>query len=216
MPERRRPTPPGRRGAPPADCYRPAGPASALTTPDPSARRAGRSAQEIAHMRAIALPLAAAAALLLVAAPLRAEDKPAVIVEGSKVSLEYTLKLDDGRTVDSNVGGEPLDFEQGKHQILPALEKQLLGLGVNDTKQVTLSAEDGYGVVDPDLVREVPASQIPAEGQKPGAQLIAQDQEGKQRMVKVVDVKGDTIVLDLNHPLAGQRLHFDVKVLGIR
>lgn len=167
-------------------------------------------------MRALALPLAAAAALLLAAAPLHAEEKPAVIVEGSKVSLEYTLTLDDGRTVDSNVGGEPLEFEQGKHQILPALEKQLLGLKVDDTRKITLSAEDGYGAVDPGLVREVPASQIPAEGQKPGAQLIAQDQEGTRRIVKVVEVKGDKVVLDLNHPLAGQRLHFDLKVLAVR
>jgi FKBP-type peptidyl-prolyl cis-trans isomerase 2 len=167
-------------------------------------------------MRAIALPLAAAAALLLLApARLRAEDKPAVIKEGSKVSLEYTLKLDDGSTADTNVGQEPLEYEQGKQEILPNLEKQLVGLKVNDTKHVTLAPEDAYGVVDPALRREVPAAQIPKEAHTPGAQLLAESQDGNRRLVKVLEVKGDKILLDLNHPLAGQRLHFDVKVLAI-
>jgi len=133
-------------------------------------------------MRAIALPLAAAAALLLLApAPLRAEDEPAVIKEGSKVSLEYTLKLDDGSTADTNVGQDPLEYEQGKQEILPNLEKQLVGLKVNDTKQVTLAPEDAYGVVDPALRREVPAAQILAGNESEGFGRLMQFQADRAK-----------------------------------
>jgi|GEM_PF-6251319 len=77
------------------------------------------------------------------------------IKDGSKVSIEYTLKLNDGSLVDSNAGKDPLTYTQGGGQILPALEKQLAGLKVGDTKNVQLTAAEGYGEVDPKAFREV-------------------------------------------------------------
>lgn len=145
-----------------------------------------------------------------------AEAAPKVVAEGSKVSIEYTLKLDDGSTADTNVGQEPLVYEQGKGQMLPALEKQLVGLKVNDSRKVDLSAEEGYGAVDPDAFHSVPADQIPAEGRTPGAVMIAEDGSGRRQQVRVHEVKGDQIVVDMNHPLAGKALHFDVKILAIQ
>ena len=138
-----------------------------------------------------------------------------MIQEGSKVSLEYTLKLDDGEVADSNVGGDPLEYEQGTGQILPALEAALLGLAVNDTKQVTLSPENGYGVIDRDAFHVVEPDMVPEDGRKVGATLVAQDETGGHRPVRVAEVHDDRIIIDFNHPLAGQTLHFDVKVLGI-
>ena len=80
-----------------------------------------------------------------------AEQAEAIVVEeGRTVSIEYTLVLEDGTTADSNVGKDPLVYRQGGSQILPALEQALLGLEVDDTKEVTLPPEKGYGVVDPD------------------------------------------------------------------
>lgn len=141
--------------------------------------------------------------------------QPKVIEEGSTVSLEFTLKLDDGSTAETNVGGEPLTFQHGKKQILPAVERQLLGLKVDDAKQVTLSAADAYGPVDPEAFQEVKRDLVPEHARKAGAALVAQDSSGRKRVARVHEVSEESIVLDLNHPLAGQTLHFDLRVVAI-
>jgi len=142
-------------------------------------------------------------------------SQPKVVAEGTTVSLEYTLKLEDGTTADSNVGGEPLTYQQGQPQLLPALQSQLLGLKVDDTKQVTLSAADAYGPVDPKAFQQVKPDLVPEHLRKAGAALVAQDSSGRQRVARVHEVSEERIVLDLNHPLAGQTLHFDLRVVAI-
>jgi FKBP-type peptidyl-prolyl cis-trans isomerase 2 len=163
--------------------------------------------------------LAALAAALLVlpalAAAEEAKGAPAKVGPGKKVSIEYTLVLDDGTRADSNVGGEPLVYEHGSNQILPALEKELDGLAVNDTKKVTLTPKQGYGEVDPSATKVVPIEEIPEAARKVDAVLIGVDAQGNQRPVRVVKVEDQKITLDLNHPLAGRTLTFDVKVLKI-
>jgi FKBP-type peptidyl-prolyl cis-trans isomerase 2 len=153
---------------------------------------------------------------LLIASPSRAlSEEPKVIAEGSRVSLQYTLTLDDGSTVQTNVGEAPLIYTQGGGQLLPALEAELAGLQKDDQRKVDLSADQGYGPVDPELIQPVPLDMIPPEARSPGALLMAESQTGDQRPVRVVEVRESDILLDLNHPLAGQALHFDVKVIGI-
>jgi FKBP-type peptidyl-prolyl cis-trans isomerase 2 len=161
---------------------------------------------------------AAALPLCLLAAAAAAEEPaaPKVVAEGSKISIEYTLKLDDGSTADTNVGREPLVYEQGKGEMLAALEKQLTGMKVNDTRKVKLSPEEGYGAVNPAAFQTVPASQVPEEARTAGTTMIAEDGSGRRQQVRVHEVKGDQIVVDMNHPLAGKTLHFDVKVLAIQ
>jgi FKBP-type peptidyl-prolyl cis-trans isomerase SlyD len=143
------------------------------------------------------------------------EAAEAKIAAGSQVAIEYSLKTGDGNVVDENVGRDPLRFEQGKGQILPALEEELEGLAVGDEKKVTLSPEKGYGPVNPDAYHTVPAEKIPEEARKVGAMLMAQGANGQQRPMRVHEVKGDEIVMDLNHPLAGKTLHFDIKVVSV-
>lgn len=168
------------------------------------------------RLAAASLCLCAALAFAAVAAGAEDAAAPQVVAEGSKVSIEYTLKLDDGSTADTNLGGKPLVYEQGKGQMLPALEKQLVGMKVNETRKVTLSPEEGYGAVNPEAFHSVPASQVPEEARKPGVVLVAEDGSGNRQQVRVHEVKGDEIVMDMNHPLAGKTLHFDVKVVGIQ
>ncbi len=144
-----------------------------------------------------------------------AEESPQVIKEGSKVSVEYTLTLDDGSTVDSNVGGKPLVFQYGGGQLLPGVEKELAGMKASEAKEFTLEPEDGYGEIRSELRQEVDATLIPEDARKPGARLTSSDSQGNQRPFRVHEIKGDKIVIDFNHPLAGQKLHFSVKVLGI-
>jgi FKBP-type peptidyl-prolyl cis-trans isomerase 2 len=164
---------------------------------------------------------ALAAAAALVALPClgaRAEEatsSAAKVASGKKVSIEYTLKLDDGTQADSNVGETPLVYEAGANQILPALEQALTGMAVNETRQVTIAPKDGYGVVDPGNVKQVDVAEIPEAARKVDAVLIGVDANGNQVPVRVQKVEAEKITLDLNHPLAGRTLNFDVKVLKI-
>jgi FKBP-type peptidyl-prolyl cis-trans isomerase SlyD len=138
-----------------------------------------------------------------------------MIEDGKQVGIEYTLTLDDGTQIDSNVGGEPLVYQHGAHQILPALEEALAGLKVGDTKQVALTAEQGYGPVRQEGFQEVDAGLIPEEARVAGTMLVADDGSGNKRPVRVHEVKDDKVVMDLNHPLAGQALKFAVRVTAI-
>ena len=135
-----------------------------------------------------------------------------MIEMGKKVGVEYTLTLDDGSVVQTNKDAEPLVYVHGQNQLLPALERQLEGLDVNDTKEVSLSAEDAYGEVRNEAFREVPTGQIPEAARRVGAELSAEGYEGS---IRVHEVKDDTVVLDFNHPLAGKALTFDIRVVSI-
>jgi FKBP-type peptidyl-prolyl cis-trans isomerase 2 len=138
-----------------------------------------------------------------------------VVENGRQISIEYTLTLDDGTTADTNVGEELLTFMHGDGEILEALEDALAGLEVDDEKQVRIAAEDGYGLVDPDAFDRVELDAIPADARHVGAMLVAEDEDGNQQSVRVHEIGADEIVLDLNHPLAGQALNFAVRIVAI-
>ena len=138
-----------------------------------------------------------------------------MIEHGRLVSIEYTLTLDDGSTADTNVGEELLVYTQGGGEILDALEEALAGLYVGDEKKVRILAEQGYGPVDPDAFDEVPLEEIPEDAREVGAMLVAEDAEGNERSVRIHEVRAGGVVLDMNHPLAGQALNFAVRILAI-
>ncbi len=138
------------------------------------------------------------------------------ISDGKMISMEYTLTLEDKKVIDSNVGGEPLNFTQGSHQIIPGLETELAGMKVGQSKQVTVAPEQGYGPINPKAVQEVQIDKIPKEARKVGAQLSAKDDQGRMVHPRVVEVKEKVVMLDFNHPLAGKELFFDVKILDIK
>jgi FKBP-type peptidyl-prolyl cis-trans isomerase SlyD len=144
------------------------------------------------------------------------KEKPMTISAGEEITIEYTLKLEDKTTVDSNVYGEPLKFIQGEHQIIPGLETALEGLKVGDKKEVKVKPEDGYGAVDPQAFQEVEKSRVPPEALVTGTPLEGRDPSGRPIHAKVHEIKESTVVLDMNHPLAGKTLFFDIKILGIQ
>ncbi len=149
------------------------------------------------------------------AAQQQAQSPAPGIEAGSKVQLEYTLTDEGGKLLDSNKGKEPLRLTEGAHQVIPGVEKALEGMHAGEAKQVTVKPEDAYGQVDPTAVAEVPKDKIPPDALKVGTELVAQDQAGDRRIVRVKEIKDSTVVLDLNHPLAGKTLVFNVKVLGV-
>lgn len=148
-----------------------------------------------------------------------AQQKPKetrAIANGSQVSLEYTLSDDKGKMIESNKGKEPLVYTHGNGQIVPGLEKQLLGMKVGGTKHVTVKPEDAYGPVDPKAFQEIPKAKVPPEALKVGATLVARSPQGQPFPVRVHEIKKETVVMDFNHPMAGKTLAFDVKVLDIK
>jgi FKBP-type peptidyl-prolyl cis-trans isomerase SlyD len=137
------------------------------------------------------------------------------VSNGKQVSLEYTMKLDDQSVVDSNVGREPLKVTQGKHELVPGLEKAIEGMAAGEKKNVTVAPPEAYGTVDPKAFQEVDKNMVPADARKVGTQLEGTTADGRKVFPRISEVKNDTVVLDFNHPLAGKTLHFDVKVLDV-
>jgi peptidylprolyl isomerase len=135
---------------------------------------------------------------------------------GDTVRIHYTGKLTDGTEFDSSSGGEPLEFELGAGQIIPGLEREIVGMQVGDASTITVPADAAYGPHREDAVRTVPRSAIPANIELAvGGRLQATTQEGQQVQLTVVSMDAETVTLDSNHPLAGQDLVFDVELVDI-
>lgn len=133
------------------------------------------------------------------------------------VSIHYSLSLDGGQQIDSSKGSRPLDYLHGHGNIVPGLEEELTGRRVGDKLSVAVSPEKGYGLPDPEGVQELPRSTFPADlDLRPGAMLQAEDSDGHPLHLRVVSVGPDVVKVDLNHPLAGHNLNFQVEVMGIR
>lgn len=130
------------------------------------------------------------------------------------ISIEYTLNDEEGRTLDTSQGREPLAYLHGAGNIVPGLEKALEGKDVGDSVEVSVTPEDGYGNYDAALVRNVPVRKLP-KGSTPG-QRLRLDTSAGPAIFTVISVKGDYAKLDGNHPLAGKTLHFKAKVIDIR
>jgi FKBP-type peptidyl-prolyl cis-trans isomerase SlyD len=141
---------------------------------------------------------------------------PMTVSDGKTISMEYTLTLENNEVLDTNVGGEPLSFTQGSHEIIPGLETALVGMKAGESKQVTVAPEQAYGEVNPQAIQEVPIDQIPPDARKVGVQLQGKDGQGRMVTPKVTEVKEQVVVLDFNHPLAGKTLYFDVKILDVK
>jgi FKBP-type peptidyl-prolyl cis-trans isomerase SlyD len=144
------------------------------------------------------------------------EDK-LVVKDDMVVGLDYTLRLEDGAVVDSSEDREPLKYLQGQGQIIPGLEQELYGMAVGDEKSVAVEPAQGYGEKDPSAVQVVPNEAFPPDLEPaPGMRLQMRDEQGRVFEAFVVEVRSDDVVLDFNHPLAGQTLHFDVKIDSLR
>ena len=139
------------------------------------------------------------------------------IQKNSAVSFHYSLTDDDGNTVDSSAGAEPLAYLHGAGNIIPGLETALEGQSAGDTLQVAVAAADGYGEVQPELIQEVPKSAFQGvDNIETGMQFEAQTSQGGTVPVVITAVAEETVTVDGNHPLAGKNLHFDVTIEQVR
>jgi len=139
------------------------------------------------------------------------------IGKGSVVDIDYSLHLGDGEVVDHSEPGEPLSYLHGEGEIVPGLESALEGAEAGDRKQVVVAPGEGYGEHDPRGIQRVPRQAFPADFQpQVGMELTAQGPDGDEVAFVIQGVELDAVTIDLNHPLAGKTLHFDVTVREVR
>lgn len=139
------------------------------------------------------------------------------VKDGLVVGLEYVLRLDDGELIVTSEGGETVEYLHGYGQMVPGLEQALYGMTVGDEKHVVVDPQEGFGQVNPEAIEQVPQEIFPSDLElAPGMRLKLRDQSGNVLSAVVVEVGADDVVLDFNHQLAGETLHFDVKVTSVR
>ena len=132
------------------------------------------------------------------------------------VSMEYTLQVE-GEEIDFSKGQDPLQFLVGYGNIISGLEREMMGMKIGDSKDVVIQPEDAYGEYDDEAFMDVPRDQFPQDMPvEEGSELSVRDDEGQSRYARIDTVEGDTVTLNFNHPLAGDELHFNVKVVNLR
>ena len=138
------------------------------------------------------------------------------VKSGDTVSVHYHGKLTDGSTFDSSEGREPLQFTVGQGQVIKGFDVALVDMIVGDKKTVQIPVNDAYGERRDDMLMEYPKNDFPPD-MKPeaGMQLQMSDNQGNVFPVVIAEVLEDAVVLDANHPLAGQDLVFDIELVSI-
>ena len=131
---------------------------------------------------------------------------------GDRVKIHYTGRLEDGTVFDSSQGRDPLEFTAGGNEVLPGVDQAVLGMQPGESKTIVLSAEEAYGARTPGLEKRVPRSMLPDEVQI-GDRLQAKVGE-KAILVWVTELGEEFAVLDVNHPLAGRGLVFDIELVS--
>lgn len=135
---------------------------------------------------------------------------------GDPVRVHYTGSLEDGTVFDSSVGSEPMAFTIGQNMLIPGFENAVIGMNEGDSRTVSIPPDEAYGGHIKDLVAVVERSEIPSSiNPKTGMMLQATSDEGTVTPVTITEVTEDTVTLDANHPLAGKRLIFEIKLLEI-
>ncbi|MBC8033704.1 MAG: peptidylprolyl isomerase [Chitinophagaceae bacterium] len=138
------------------------------------------------------------------------------VKSGDTVKVHYHGRLTDGTTFDSSEGREPLEFEVGSGMVIAGFDNGVTGMAVGDKKTLQIPAEEAYGDKNPEMIVEFPKSQFP-EDMEPevGMSLNMTNGGGQVIPVVIVDVKDESVILDANHPLAGEALTFDIEVVEI-
>jgi FKBP-type peptidyl-prolyl cis-trans isomerase SlyD len=138
------------------------------------------------------------------------------VKKNSLVRIHYRMWLEGGEEIDSSTDQNPLEFICGRGDVVPGLERELIGLLAGQRKAFVVAPEDGYGVHDPSLVRELPRAGFPSDRKLEKGQCFSyRSKQGAELRYRVVDVREDTIVADFNHPLAGKSLHCDVEIVDV-
>jgi len=135
---------------------------------------------------------------------------------GDKVKVHYHGRLTNGETFDSSEGRQPLEFEVGSGMVIKGFDDGVTGMKVGEKKTINIPAENAYGQKNPEMIIDYPKAQFPENIElEVGAPLVMSSASGQQFQVKIAEVKDDVVILDANHPLAGEELIFDLELVEI-
>jgi peptidylprolyl isomerase len=134
---------------------------------------------------------------------------------GDLVRVHYTGKLDDGSVFDSSAGRDPLQFRLGGGEVIPGFEQAVTGMSPGEERRVTIPADEAYGARREELVLVVSREELPAELEPKVGQQLQMSQDGQDFVVTISDVTEQDVVLDANHPLAGEDLTFELQLVDI-
>ncbi len=137
------------------------------------------------------------------------------VAQGNKVAVHYRGTLDDGEEFDSSEGREPLEFVVGSGQLIPGFEKAVMGMSPGEEKTVTLEPDEAYGPYEDELVIDGPRSSFPPGELHVGQSYTVQLAKGDEAEARVVSITGDRVRMDFNHPLAGKRITFRLRVVSV-
>jgi len=139
------------------------------------------------------------------------------VSEGDTVQVHYTGRLEDGTVFDSSKDREPLEFTVDSGQIIPGFEAAVKGMEVEEEKTVTIGAKDAYGEHQESRVQKYSRDSLPDNFEPEEGQVLAmRDQNGQELPVTIVELDDENVTVDLNHPLAGHELTFDIQVVEIK
>ena len=139
------------------------------------------------------------------------------VTENDTVRVHYTGKLVTGEVFDSSLEREPLEVILGQGSLIPGFEKGLIDMEVNQTKTITIPKEEAYGEVQKELFQEIAKAELPSNiTPEVGMGLVARGEDGRERQLRVAEVRETSIIIDANHPLAGQDLIFDLELVEIK
>lgn len=139
------------------------------------------------------------------------------VKENDTVRVHYTGKLKSGQIFDSSLEREPLEFTLGQGMLIPGFEKAVIDMKVNDKKTVDIPMEEAYGDIIKELFHKVEKTQLPPEMEPAvGLGLASRDAQGNEHQFRIVEVNEDHVIVDGNHPLAGQELVFDLELVEIK
>jgi peptidylprolyl isomerase len=138
------------------------------------------------------------------------------VKKGDKVKVHYHGRLNNGDTFDKSEGREPLEFEVGSGMVIKGFDDGVTGMTVGEKKTINIPFDEAYGPRNPDMMIEMPKERFPKDMEvEVGMPLGMSDGQGQQFQVVVAEVKDDMVILDANHPLAGQDLVFDLELVEI-
>jgi FKBP-type peptidyl-prolyl cis-trans isomerase 2 len=138
------------------------------------------------------------------------------VKKGDKVKVHYHGRLTSGETFDSSEGRQPLEFEVGSGSVIKGFDEGVTGMAVGEKKTVNIPVEEAYGPKNPEMLIEMPKDRFPEDMElEQGLPLMMSSGTGQDFQVVIAEIKDDAVLLDANHPLAGQELVFDLELVEI-
>ena len=138
------------------------------------------------------------------------------VKSGDKVKVYYYGRLTSGEVFDSSEGRQPLEFEVGSGMVIKGFDDGVTGMKVGEKKTINIPAENAYGQKNPEMIIDYPKAQFPEHIElEVGTPLVLSSASGQQFQVKIAEIKDDVVILDANHPLAGEELIFDLELVEI-